>query len=113
MHKKAVQNVGHKMFNAMEKRPLKNSGFIVWSVIEHLSGNYRKTVHYDVDIGSSYGLQKAAPSAFYARYPVTVLQSLIRLENTGLAKYQRSRSTIPGYSMWYMMGPIFTRMAVC
>lgn len=99
MHKKAVRNVGHIMFNAMEKRSLKSSGFIVWGVTEHLSGNCRKTVRYAVDIGSSYGLQKAVPPAFYAGYPVTVLQSLIRLGNTGLAKYQRSRSTIPGYSM--------------
>ena len=96
MHKKAVRNVGHVMFNAMEKRSLKSSGSIVWGVAGHLSGNCRKTVQYAVDIGSSYGLQKAAPSAFYAEYPVTALQSLIRLGSTGLAKYQRNRSTTPG-----------------
>jgi hypothetical protein len=113
MHKKAVRNVGHVRFNVMERRPLTNNGFIVWVVTGHLSGNCSETVQYAADIGSSYGLQRAVPPAFYAGYPVTVLQSLIGSGNTGLAKYQRSRSTIPVYSMWYMMGLIFTRMAVC
>ena len=112
MHKNNALSATHSTLNSLEKPRYKNRDSGAYGVIEHSSGKYDVTALSDVSIGSSYGLLRAVPSGYYPNYQDIVDPNLVASRITGLNRSQRSVLITPVFNMWFMMPPIFTRVAV-
>jgi hypothetical protein len=112
MHKKGALNAGRYLLYIMEKRRQVSNAIAVYSVIRHLSGKLGITVSTGANTGSGSGLPRAIQSGGCVSFLTTVPPHLMALRITGLNKYPRNKSTMPGFSTWFTMRLIFIRMGV-
>jgi hypothetical protein len=113
VHKKDVPIAILRLLDGMVPLPYLDNVFNAYTVRGLISGKHLITETINVNIGLDSGLSKAIPSGGSANSQVIVFPHSEILKTTGWIKYLRNRLIMLRSVIWFVMPPIFIRMAVC